>query len=77
MPKPIAPLTQLQVRNAKPRDKVYKLADGGGLYLEVTPKGSKLWRMKFRQHDGTGLALVCSQKYHLSTPGRNAIRRAS
>lgn len=53
MPKTIAPLTQLQVRNAKPADKVYKLADGGGLYLEVTPKGSKLWRMKFRQLDGT------------------------
>jgi integrase len=53
MPKTIAPLTQLQVRNAKPKDKPYKLADGGGLYLEVTPKGSKLWRMKFRQMDGT------------------------
>jgi integrase len=53
MPKTVAPLTQLQVRNAKPREKAYKLADGGGLYLEVTPKGGKLWRMKFRQLDGT------------------------
>jgi len=35
-------------KNAKPKEKTYKLADGGGLYLEVTPKGSKLWRLKYR-----------------------------
>ncbi|WP_373994862.1 Arm DNA-binding domain-containing protein [Duganella sp. HH101] len=29
--------------------RTYKLFDGGGLYLEVIPSGSKLWRMKFRQ----------------------------
>lgn len=52
MPKLIAPLTDIQVKNAKPRDKPYKLADGGGLYLEVTPTGSKLWRMKFKQANG-------------------------
>ncbi|MGH1397651.1 MAG: tyrosine-type recombinase/integrase [Alphaproteobacteria bacterium] len=28
--------------------KTYKMSDGGGLYLEVTPKGSKLWRLKYR-----------------------------
>lgn len=53
MPKSIVPLSQLQVRNAKPREKAYKLADGGGLYLEIMPTGGKLWRMKFRQLDGT------------------------
>jgi hypothetical protein len=37
MPKMVPPLTQLQIRNAKPKGKPYKLADGGGLYLEVTP----------------------------------------
>ncbi|GJL85389.1 MAG: hypothetical protein DHS20C02_11640 [Micavibrio sp.] len=35
-------------KSAKPKDKPYKLSDGGGLYLEVTPKGSKLWRVKYR-----------------------------
>ena len=35
-------------KNAKPKDKPYKISDGGGLYLEVTPKGSKLWRLKYR-----------------------------
>jgi len=52
MPKLIAPLTDIQVKNAKPKDKPYKLADGGGLYLEIMPTGSKLWRMKFKQSNG-------------------------
>lgn len=41
-------LTAIQVRNAKPGDRPYKLADGGGLYLYVMPSGSKSWRMKYR-----------------------------
>lgn len=52
MPKRVPPLTQLQIKNAKPREKPYKLADGGGLYLEVTPAGGKHWRMKYRQPNG-------------------------
>lgn len=52
MPKRVPPLTQLQIKNAKPREKPYKLADGGGLYLEVTPAGDKHWRMKYRQPNG-------------------------
>ncbi len=52
MPKRVPPLTQLQIKNAKPREKPYKLADGGGLYLEVTPAGGKHWRMKDRQPNG-------------------------
>jgi integrase len=52
MPRVVAPLTDMRVKNAKPKAKPYKLADGGGLYLEVTPSGSKLWRMKFMQSSG-------------------------
>src|SRR5690606_36032879 len=33
---------------AKPKDKSYRLADGGGMYLEVMPNGSKYWRLKYR-----------------------------
>ena len=40
-------LTEMQCRNAKPTEKAYKLFDGGGLYLEINPKGSKLWRLKY------------------------------
>lgn len=41
-------LSEFAVRNAKAREKAYKLTDGGGLYLHIQPNGSKLWRMKFR-----------------------------
>jgi len=52
MGKLIAPLSEMQVRNAKPREKAYRLFDGGGLYLEVAPGGSRIWRFKFRQMSG-------------------------
>lgn len=42
------PLTDLKCKNAKPEETPYKLADGGGLYLWVTPAGNKLWRQKYR-----------------------------
>ena len=41
-------LTDIKIRKAEQRDKDYKLADGGGLYLLVKPNGSKLWKMKLR-----------------------------
>ncbi|MAA59504.1 MAG: integrase, partial [Pseudomonadales bacterium] len=42
------PLTALAVKQAKPKEKDYKLADGGGMYLLVTKKGGKYWRLKYR-----------------------------
>ena len=48
MPKRVLPLTTLQIVNAKQKNKQYKLSDGGGLYLLVTPSGGKLWRLKYR-----------------------------
>lgn len=42
------PLTALAVKQAKPKEKDYKLSDGGGMYLLVTKKGSKYWRLKYR-----------------------------
>jgi integrase len=43
------PLTDMAVRNAKPKGgKPYKLSDGGGLYLSIETGGSKLWRVAFR-----------------------------
>lgn len=41
-------LTELQIKNACPQAKRYKLADGGGLYLEVLPSGTRSWRWKYR-----------------------------
>ena len=41
-------LTDVAIRNAKPGAKAIKLADGGRMFLLVTPAGGKLWRLKFR-----------------------------
>ncbi len=41
-------LSDTAVKNVKASDKAIKMADGGGLYLEVTPKGGKYWRQKYR-----------------------------
>lgn len=41
-------LTAKACEAAKPRKTAYKLFDGGGLYLEVRPPNSKLWRLKYR-----------------------------
>lgn len=41
-------LSDTQIRKAKPDTKTYRLTDGGGLYLVVSPTGGKLWRVKFR-----------------------------
>jgi len=48
MPKRILPLTDTKIRNAKPSSKIYKLFDGNGLYLAISPAGGKLWRFKYR-----------------------------
>lgn len=41
-------LTDVAIRNAKPGAKPIKMADGGGMFLLVTPAGGKLWRLKYR-----------------------------
>jgi len=41
-------LTLKEIENATPKAKPYKLADGGGLCLLVTPSGAKLWRLRYR-----------------------------
>lgn len=48
MPKRIVPLSDTQISKAKPQSKEYKLSDGGGLYMLVTPTGGKLWRFAYR-----------------------------
>jgi integrase len=45
-------LTDTQCRNAKPKEKPYKLPDGKGLYLEVKPTGVKAWRYRFELREG-------------------------
>lgn len=41
-------LTEAQCKAAKPKEKPYKLFDGGGLYLWVSSKGARTWRVAYR-----------------------------
>ena len=54
-------LTDTKVRNAKAADKPYKLTDGRGMYLLVTPKGQKWWRLDYRLHGKRKTPLFWSQ----------------
>lgn len=48
MPRKATPLTDSAIKAAKPKEKPYTLTDGQGLYLDMKPNGSKLWRLKYR-----------------------------
>jgi integrase len=48
MPRPPKPLTDVEVRRLKPGPKPYRRYDGHGLFLEIRPNGSRLWRLKVR-----------------------------
>lgn len=41
-------LSAMAVKNAKPKDKAYKLSDGGGMFLLVDTKGGRYWRLAYR-----------------------------
>lgn len=41
-------LTDTAIRKAKPQPIAYRISDRGGLYLQVSPAGGKLWRWKYR-----------------------------
>lgn len=45
---PTNTLTDAAIRGAKPAEKAQKLFDGGGLFLFVSPKGAKVWRLAYR-----------------------------
>ena len=45
----VKPLTATQVQNAKPKESIYKLFDGGGLFLQVTPAGGKHWKLSIAE----------------------------
>jgi len=41
-------LSDTQVRNFRPKDKLYRVSDSHGLCIEINPNGSKLWRHRYR-----------------------------
>jgi len=48
MAKAITPLTDTKIKTSKAKDKDYKIFDGGGLFLLVTKRNTKLWRLKYK-----------------------------
>jgi ribosomal protein L29 len=74
MPKLIPPLTDIQLRNAKPTEKPYKLSDGGGMYVEIMRNGSKFWRMKVRQSNGKESRLTFGSYPEVTLAGARAER---
>ncbi len=51
MARTIVPLTDTKIKSAKPKEKDYKLFDGGGLFLIMAKSGGKRWRFKYRFND--------------------------
>jgi len=45
--KPTNQLTELSIKQAKPKEKQYKLTDGEGMYLRIYPNGSKYWQLQY------------------------------
>lgn len=66
-------LTAIQVRNAKPKDKPYKLNDGKGLFLHVAKSGKKTWRYRF-ELSGTESTFVLGEYPVLSLEDARAER---
>ncbi|MFT4091920.1 MAG: integrase arm-type DNA-binding domain-containing protein, partial [Asticcacaulis sp.] len=58
-------LSDTQIRNAKPKDKAYKLSDGDGLNLNIQPNGSRLWQLRYR-FNGKENVLSFGQYPHIS-----------
>lgn len=40
-------LTEAKVKNAKPAAKSYRIPDGQGLFLQISPQGGKYWRQRY------------------------------
>ncbi|HEY6020009.1 MAG TPA: tyrosine-type recombinase/integrase [Candidatus Paceibacterota bacterium] len=67
-------LTYTRIETAKPKEKPYKLADGGGLFLLVNPNGSKLWRYRYRLDGKENLFAL--GEYGTQPNGENADQKA-
>ena len=68
--------SETKFRNAKSKEKPYKLSDELGLYLLVNPVGSKYWRLKFRL-DGVEKLFACGVYPEVSLELARACRDAA
>lgn len=58
MPKLVRPLSEMEIKKAKPKEKQYKLFDGDGLFLLVFPNGLKRWRLNYSFNKKTNTLAV-------------------
>ena len=69
-------LTNVQIQKAAPGEKPIRLFDGGGLYLEISPTGGKLWRFKYR-FDGKEKRLAVGKYPEISLANARKRREAA
>ena len=69
-------LSHTAVSNAKPKDKLYKLFDGGGLYLQINPSGYKCWKYDYRIGAARGTYTVGQYPDYSLKSAREAHREA-
>jgi hypothetical protein len=69
-------LTNIQIQKAAPAAKPIRLFDGGGLYLEISPTGGKLWRFKYR-FDGKEKRLALGKYPEISLANARKRREAA
>ena len=75
-------LTDTHCRNAKPKEKLYRLNDQRGLYLEVKPNGVKAWRYRFTLDGKASMfalgeypAVTLSEAWERSEAARNLVKQ--
>jgi len=69
-------LTAIQVRNAKPKEKPYKLNDGKGLFLHIAKSGKKTWRYRYELPPGKESTFVIGEYPVLSLEDARSERMA-
>lgn len=74
MPRISRPLTDTQIKNAKPAESELILNDGGGLQLVVFPNGSRLWRFRYNRPTGKRTRIGLGSYPALTLGGARALR---
>ncbi len=68
------PLTNTEIKQAKPREKVYNLSDGQGLALRIKPNGSKQWLFDYYRPHTKKRTSLSFGVYRISRRSENTTR---
>ena len=58
-------LTELSLKNIKPKDKRYLVRDDQGLYIEINPTGRKYWKVRYMV-DGNATKVTLGEYPYIS-----------